>query len=435
MPKTNNPVADRMLALYGSSRHGHAHFAPSASAGWLNCAGYLLANAVIGDTAGVDAAYGSVAHDIAERWRVTGFRPDDMAGVTVSHGPHDIVVDRDMLDHIQTFIEWCDEIAGDAYVEQKVDISAYTPIPNQRGTADHFVCAPGLLVITDLKMGTGVKVLVEKNPQAMMYALGAFDEWDWVYGFQRIVIRICQPRLGYFGVWECSRAELIAFGAYVKERAALAWREDASRTPGEKQCRFCAVSKTCPALSMHLDRLADDVFDPVDDEAYAHADMADYAIGDPGVEYNAVVPISQLMGMSDEALAYRLRFKKLYLKWFSAIEAEVMARLVSGKDVAGWKIVAGKRSWQWTDTHRAAELLAVNGVPEEDIVVSVMVSTSVARKLLRKAKVRAKDIPLLLSSVMAGVPGNSRLASSDDSRQNSQEAADDVFDEEEDDDL
>ena len=433
MPKQIKPVADRMLALYGSGLHGHAHFAPSSSSGWLNCAGYLLANAVLGDTAGADAAYGSVAHDIAERWRIIGFRPDSMAGVTITHGAHDVLVDRDMLDHIQTFIEWCDEIEGDAYVEQKVDISPFTPIPGQRGTADHFVCAPGLLTITDLKMGTGVKVLVEKNPQAMLYALGAFNEWDWIYGFQRIVIRICQPRLGYFGVWSCSREELLAFGEYVKERAALAWQEDAPRTPGEKQCRFCRVSKTCPALAMHLDRLADDVFDAVEDAAYSHDDMQEYA---EAASHNGVpVPSLKLAGMSDEALAYRLRFKKLYLKWFAEIENEVMARLVSGNDVAGWKIVAGKRSWQWTDQDKAYHILTDQGVPPAEIIIPVMVSTSAARKLLRKAKVRAKDIPSLLASVMAGVPGNSRLAPSDDSRQNSQEAVDDVFDEEEDDDL
>ena len=433
MVKPDKAVADRMLALYGSSRHGHAHFAPSSSAGWLNCAGYLLANAVKNDTAGVDAAYGTVAHDVAERWRSTGFRPDDMAGETVTCGSHDILVDRDMLDYIQQFIEWCDEVEGDAYVEQKVDISSYTPSPRQRGTADHFVCSPGLLTITDLKMGTGVKVFVEKNPQAMIYALGAFQEWDWVYGFQRIVIRICQPRLGYFGVWECSREELIEFGEYVRERAVLAWREDAPRTPGEKQCQFCGVRKTCPALSMHLDAMADDSFDTLEDVAYGVGEMSLH--GDDIVVNGMPEPAGNLPSMSDEALAYRLRFKKLYVKWFKEIEREVLQRIQSGKCVNGWKIVPGKRSWQWKNEIDAITLLVEQGIPKNEIVVPVIVSTSQARKLLRAAKVRAKDIPGLLSGVMAGIPGQPRLVPASDDRQDSNDAVDDVFDVEDDDDF
>lgn len=445
MPET----VDKMLARYGTGRHGHAHFAPSSSSGWLNCPGYLLANAVVGDTAGAEAAYGTVAHTLAEVWRGNGYRPDGHVGEVITVGAHDVTIDMDMLRYVQEFIEWCDEVPGDAFVEQRVDLSEYLPIPEQRGTADHVVCAPGVLTVTDLKMGVGVKVYVENNSQAMLYALGAFAEWDWVYGFKRIVIRICQPRLGYFGVWECDRATLMRFGEYVRQRSALAWSVDAPRTPGEKQCRFCRVSVTCPALSIHLENLADAAFGD-DDLAPTGLDDLDDLSADKWVATGPVYAVEQLQdheatllslgaatlcavsGLSTELLAYRMEFVKLYRKWFAQIESELTRRVENGESVRGWQLKPGRRSYDWKDVKAAQKLLRTE-IADKELYHVTFLSLVEAKKKLRALGMKPKLIAEFLATVVKETPGNLRLSHASPDGRDHHAEVDDVFETEEDD--
>lgn len=420
-------TVDPLLLKYGSSKRGHAHFAPSAAAGWLNCPGYLLANAKMPDTAGEDAAYGTVAHSMAQRWQQTGERPTASLGVTHKIGEFKITVDNEMLGYVGEYVDWCEEVPGDAYVEQHLDLSRFFPIPTS-GTADHFCCAPGLLTITDLKMGTGVHVPVENNPQAMLYALGAFEEWDWVYGFQTIVLRICQPRLGYFGVWQCTREELIEFSEYVRGRALLAWAEDAPRVPSEKACRWCAAKTRCPALSMQLDALADDSFDGEDATPYQAGEMAAHEA--VALIEGAPVPSSPLE-LSTAFLAYRLGFRRLYEKWFNTIYAELLRRAELGEPVPGWKVVSGRRSFHWRDSDEAVAAMIEAGMTDDQVYVTEVISTANCRKALKKLGMKNKQIEAVLSELVTVVPGQPALAPGVDGREDAQAAIDDMLDTEE----
>ena len=68
------------------------------------------------------------------------------------------------------------------------------------------------LIITDYKHGKGVPVKAEKNPQMMLYALGALKLYRPLYGdaIKNIAMYIDQPRLNSYEGWSCTTKELLA---------------------------------------------------------------------------------------------------------------------------------------------------------------------------------------------------------------------------------
>lgn len=466
--ETREQEIARLIRVYGLGRAGHSHFSPSSSAGWMNCKGFLLANAAKGDMAGEDAAYGTVAHHVAAVW-LTAIR--DEGRTVAEHVPErfldwstvengfKITVDENMIYHIRRYIEWCEEveIEGDVFIEAHVDYSVYMPIPNQGGTADHFVCIspvidekgrvlePGTLVITDLKMGTGVKVFVENNSQAMSYALGVYLEWNWLYSFKKIVIRICQPRLDYFGVWWCTDADLLAFGERMRVAADAAWRENAPRSPSPKACQWCN-DVACPARSALIADLVDDAFDDSDViegwnvPEYDQATLDDHALMPL---FGAVEPVKFKKPMSISLMAWRYGHRAWVEKYFREIGEELLRLAQAGEHVPGWKIVDGRRSFAWYDPDWAAEQLSIAGVPEKDIFVTEVTSVAKAKEKLKAVGLKPKEIKALLHDVteddpdavplVVTTPGRPTLAPSTDDREDARDEIDDAFADDDDD--
>jgi hypothetical protein len=412
-PETRTEQINRLIREYGIDRAGHSLFSPSSSAGWLNCKGFLLANAKKGDMAGYDAAYGTVGHAIAAEWLLTiresGKKageqvPDKHLGTVIEHNGFKIEVDDLMLTHIRRYIDWCEEVEllGDVFIEHRVDYSEYTPIPNQGGTADHFVCvsptknSPGMLVITDLKMGM-LRVDVEENSQALLYALGVYLEWNWLYKFERIIVRICQPRLDSFRVWECDAEYLLAFGERVREAADAAWRENAPRSPSQKACQWCA-DVACPARSKLLEDIADDTFD--DDDVIEGKATPEYTAEEldehtnkinPGGEMKEIVP-RYTHEVETALMVWRFRQKALVMKFFEQIEAELLRRALAGEDLGFFKPGNGRKTLEWFDPDDAAIALSQLGVPEDKIFVTEVTSPSKAREALRTVGLKPKEI-------------------------------------------
>lgn len=468
---------DWLIVSYGLGRAGHSHFSPSSSAGWLNCSGFLLANAGKPDVAGVDAAYGTVAHGVAAAWltairdegrKVAEHVPKRFLNWTTVENGFPIDVDSVMLHHIRRYIDWCREveIEGDVYIEQRISYEPYMPIPNQGGTADHFVCISpvidqdgnilegGRCVITDLKMGVGIWVDVVENTQAMLYALGVFLEHDWIYHFEKFTIRICQPRLDYFGTWECSRADLLAFGERVRIKADQAWVPDAPRTPGPKQCQWCA-DKECAARSALLEDLADDYFDDDDviegraEKSYTTEDLTTHSMaplfGDLEKEPKFI------KNMSVALMAWRYSHRAMFTKFFQETGEELLRLAQAGEHIPGWKIGEGKRAFKWLDPEDAAMELSVVGLPESVIFKTEVTSVAKAKTAIKAAKLMDnEELKLFLSGAPARkvgkktlaakpglvktIPGKPTLVPSGDPRIDVQDATDDAFDDDEEED-
>lgn len=418
-----------LAELAASKQHaGHSIFSPSSAHRWTRCLGSLVVNALADDRSSIYAAEGTVAHAMADEWLRTGVRPRTQ--VVMQEG-YEITVDDDMLAYVEHYVNWVQEETGTPFFEQRVDFSAITPIPYQKGTADNFTCMFGKLKVKDLKYGKGIKVEILKtptyegpesiNPQLGIYAFAVFDAWDWFYGFDTIEIGVCQPRLEWEPTLTITRAQLLEFAAWVKERATAAWAVDAPRTPGD-HCWQCAAIRGCPThlawLNTRKEKDADDVFGVP--ALIAAADAADDMLADD-------LPII-LPELSIEACCRVLPMRKAVESWFAAIETRVFAAALDG-DAPGWKVVEGRANRAWIDEAAAKARMVEVGIPLEDTEIRKLVSPNQAEDTLhgltKMGKKKARD---LFDSLTERKDGVRTLTVSSDRRE-AVPSYGDVFDE------
>jgi hypothetical protein len=405
MTEHHIPLSDMRAAIKAVHDGGHSVFSPSGSKMWMSCAGSLIPNLFARDDAGIDAAYGTVGHAVGEQWLKTGKKPRELIGITrfVESGDwgHFITIDEDMLDHVQRYVDWVRHLPGYHFVEQKVYFSQLTPIPNQGGTADHVVCSPGHMTITDLKMGKGVWVFAEENSQAMLYALGFFYKWDWFYDFQEFEIRIAQPRLDHWDIWHITRERLLAFAEEVRVKAAAAWRRDALRSPSPEACQWCKVAASCAARAAMIFEIKQGIFKNIG-KPMSHEKVQQFKdeiqfMGDN--DYTANVN-----DLSTEQMEKLFGFRGTTEKWFAAVEAELASRAKQGMPMREVKLVESRANRKFRNEVKAAEGLIALGCKPADVKTESVCSPAVAEVLLRKAGVPKEDIPETLLSLGAYKP-------------------------------
>lgn len=420
-----------LLDFIARTYHNAAHsvFSPSGSYMWLNCPGSLIPNLLAKDEAGFEAAEGTVAHAIGENWLKTDERPDHLIGTaeTVREGSQVFVIEitKDMLDYVQDYVDWCRYLPGDLHVEKRVQFSQLTPIPNQGGTADHFACQPGHLIITDLKYGLGVPVYAYRNPQAMLYALGVLYDWDWLYDFEKITIRIAQPRRDHFDEWETDRETLLEFAERVRVGAKNAWRLNAPLSPSEDACRWCKVKGACPAYLAVADRLADECFDDLDEpvtqgRAAELVDDVSFGLFAPEFKAPALLSTDNLINIAP--------YGGVFDTWFKEVGAELERRALDGGEIPGFKLVESTTHRVFASERQAAELLEKAGVQWFNLYSTKMVSPSQAEDLLRKIGYRRGKAVEYLDAVVAKPPGKPILVPVTDKRPEYVSPADTVFD-------
>jgi hypothetical protein len=325
----------------------HARFSPSSAERIFTCPASLLLSEGLPDTVNWYAVEGTIGHAIHEYgllhpdWGISRFEgmcPQEFMQPTEMHPdewavvPEDWRVDRAFLDAIQRSIDYCLEYDGEHYVEQRVNISKYTPLPDQFGTCDHAcITRDGTLVITDLKMGTGVKVIAEQNKQLALYALGFLEEHDWLHAFDRVIIRVSQPRLDHFDVWETTADELRVLGAKMRERFTLALQPDAPFGPSEKACQFCKVKATCPALYQRALEVSKGWFDDLTQP-----------IEQPNLEGSWPISTPDARLMKPEHIALLLDNADMIEGFLKAVRAHATHKLMHGEAVPHYKLVEGR---------------------------------------------------------------------------------------------
>jgi hypothetical protein len=222
----------------------HSALGPSSSERWLEgCPGSVLATKDIKGGQTEYAAFGTASHELSLWAREHGKPAEAWKGTTLVVGDYSFKVGKPMYEGVQTFIDQCDWVEGDAYFEKMVHYAHW--VSGGFGTGDDFRIKDGLCTITDLKMGTGVKVFARDNSQMKLYALGCVSSLAWMYEFDHFVLKICQPRLRHFEEFEISLGHLMQW-AYdeVRPAAKLALTPGAPIRAGS-WCKFCKIKDTC----------------------------------------------------------------------------------------------------------------------------------------------------------------------------------------------
>lgn len=404
---------------------GHSIFGSSSAHMWLACSGSLIPNILAPDDAGVEAAYGTVAHAVSAEWLSTGKRPDHLVGTNefIDSGNWGwlIEIDEEMMHYVEQAVDRSSMLQGEHLVEHRVDFSHLTPIPNQGGTLDFAALRPGHITLDDHKFGSSPENIVyaEENPQLMLYAIGlwgdrATDLMIMPAMVNTFTLRINQPRLGHFDEWDVSAKRLFEFGDYVKERAAAAWQIDAPRTPGPKQCRFCRVRATCAANASMQEDLLSGVFGDETPQTVEQMQQFMARIEDTTALEPFALQFASAADLPTAQMARLLSFRGMADAWWKALATELERRAATGEKIPGMKIVEGRTHRKFKDVRKAEQALIELGLSRDSIIK--LVSPNAVEKLLRIKKYKTDSIKELLSGLVYKPPGRAALVPLSDRR-------------------
>ena len=314
----------------------HAKLSASSSARWLNCPGSVRATENLPNPSSKYALEGSAAHELGELCLKSGDNAGLYLGKTLPETRW--TVDDEMVEYVQDYIDLVRQTdsRGDMEVEVRLDFSHI--VPDGFGTSDVVICNPvtKTLTVIDLKYGKGIRVDAEENTQAILYGLGALNDYELLYDIEKIRCIIIQPRLDHVSEWEISKDELLKRGEDIRIKALRCFEPDAPRVASEKACQWCLAKASCPELLAFT----------------SNAILR---------EFDAFEPLQELLAapytLTDEQMGNALASKKLILSWFDSIEHLATERILQGGSFKGYKIVAGRASRSWANEEATVEVL------------------------------------------------------------------------------
>lgn len=299
----------------------HAKLSPSSAHRWMRCPGAMRLEKGHPDTTNINAETGTVAHEVGALCLEHSKEAESFDGAAIKGYEH-VEIDAEMVENVQVYI---DEIRSRAegkelLVEQKVDFSSW--VPGGFGTSDVILLGDGVIEIHDLKYGMK-KVEALDNEQLCLYGLGAYHQFSALGNFKSARMVIHQPRLDHISEAELLIEDLLDFGERAKACAEATKAPDAGLIPGEKQCQWCKAKATCIAAARYAAETIGMDFDNLAEVGVPTADMPEE--------------------LSDDQLATIYAKLEFVENWCKGIRSATYAALDEGREVKGYKMVAGKR--------------------------------------------------------------------------------------------
>lgn len=354
----------------------HALLSASSASRWLTCTAAPRYEQWFPESTSEYAEEGRLAHSICELKVLKKFT----ASVTqkaytarlnkLKKEPmYNPEMDRTSDLYVEHLTERAMQFNAAPYVaaEVRVDYSDYAP--EGFGTCDCVMIGGDCIIITDYKHGKGVPVSAENNPQMKLYALGALKKYRAIYGdtIKRVIMVIEQLRLSEdASLWETTTEELTAWGESIKPIAEKAFRGLGEFVPGE-HCRFCRGKAQCRAradINTALEEFKDCV--PQEKAEPWENILTDTEIGD-------------LLTRGAELV-----------KWYKDIEEYALSALLNGKEIPGWKAVAGRSDRTFTDQDAAVAAVIAAGYDESLVYERKAKTLTELEKLMGKTEFAEK---------------------------------------------
>lgn len=349
----------------------HSPLGPSSAERWLNCPASVRATAGMPDTESEYAKEGTAAHSIIEFCQERNMTPaklfgqavDNLWNIQLADGQLEaIAATQEMQDAIQEFLDYVNALDGDALSECRVQLDPY--VRASFGTLDDARLEPYHAEITDFKYGKGVQVYAKDNVQLMCYALGVYNDWNWLYDFKTFRLNIVQPRLDHIDEWLIETPALLHWTETVLKPGAIATtKDDAPFNPGS-WCQFCKIKATCKAR-------AESVFKAV---------VGEFEDLDTAIDKTPMA----IPGLTPDQIAHALDAIGNVKKWCADIEKHALAEIMQGRAVGEYKIVEGRSNQKWTDENLVLPIWTEAGFDEDSLLPRKMIGPSAAMKVVGK---------------------------------------------------
>lgn len=318
----------------------HALLSPSAAHRWMNCTAAPLLERDVEDKSSTFAEEGTLAHAYCAK------KLKEFLGLAVDEEKAEIAQLNEQY-HSGEMDEYTDTYKtivlekfnaaraktkdAQLLVEVKLDFSHY--VPDAFGTSDAIIIADGVMEVIDFKYGKGVKVSAVENPQMMIYALGAWDLFNFEYDIRKVRMTIVQPRIDNLSEFELDAADLLNWAVDELQPKANEAYAGGKQKPGN-WCQFCKVKANCKALS-------------------SMCIEAQQANPDPRKISKEV--------MESTILPLLSTFKT----WLTGVEEYSLEQALSGVQYQGFKIVEGRSIRKITIPTAVMELLGKEGFAKE----------------------------------------------------------------------
>lgn len=359
--------------MSGHAERAHALLSASSAHRWLACPPSAVAAEAYPDQDTEFTREGTLAHEVAEVY----------AGGGCTAPGYEIT--QEMIDCAEGYRDYIQEQLkrDDAVVllEQRVDFSPW--VPDGFGTCDCIIIQGDTLTIIDYKYGVGVAVSAENNPQMMLYALGALNDYGIALDVSKVEMHIYQPRIN-----NISRAELtVEYLTDWADKTVKPIAQKAIKGKGNYDagawCKFCPHAGRCRKLTQTCTEYVE-----------THS-------------LRAAVPV-----LAPHEVAEVLAMEPLVTLWLKRVKAQALTTMLDGGDVPGWKVVEGKLgNRKWTNEAEVATKLRAAGYAQEDFTETKLLSPAVMDKALGKKKVAE-----LLDGLIDRAPGAPTIAHATDKR-------------------